>query len=303
MNDKVTGGTPTPPKKPGSKNKGFYAALYACVGVMLVMAAIIGYANLTRDTHNVLTPQDYTLADENRDDTYGLFDADAIEVAGDREYPLHYPYDGYAQATSDEDDHAADEPNYGQNLFVDYGYEREAYYYDFYLGWISEEEYYALRRRREEQEQETPPALQQTFAPFSENDGMNWPIVGEIVMVYSTDRLVFDATLEQFRTNDNLSIGASLGDAINAAAAGRVIAITSTRERGNTVVIDHGNGWRTTYSQLRDDILVREGDVVAKGQQIGNVGTPSIHSSRLGPHLAFSVHQDDSSIDPRRVLN
>ncbi|MDR2898825.1 MAG: M23 family metallopeptidase [Clostridiales bacterium] len=140
------------------------------------------------------------------------------------------------------------------------------------------------------------------FSVFTGNEDMFWPVEGNIVMDFSTDRLVYDSTLNQYRTNDELCIAADVGTQVKAAADGVVRSIADTRESGNVIVIEHGNGWFTTYSQLQDGILVEEGDVVTKGQVIGGVGEPSIYSVLLGSHLSFKVEKDQEAVNPNIVL-
>jgi len=141
------------------------------------------------------------------------------------------------------------------------------------------------------------------FNIFSGSDDMIWPVNGEIVMDFSMDRLIHDVTLNQFRTNDKVSIAATIGTQVRAAADGIVRSITTDRRLGNTVVVEHGNGWFTTYSQLQDHILVEEGDVVVEGQVIGGVGEPSIFYTLLGSHLSFRVMRDDTPVNPMIVLS
>jgi len=162
------------------------------------------------------------------------------------------------------------------------------------------------------QPQETPTEPQEaqaaaeppepTFEAFAEGSAMIWPLVGEVVMPFSMDRLVYDQTLDQFRTNDSISIAAAPGTQVRAAADGIVTAVKNTRERGNVVVVDNGNGWTTTYSQLQDGVLVNEGDVVRKSQVIGGVGNPSIFSVLLGNHLEFRVARDDVAKNPLDIF-
>ncbi|MCL2593338.1 MAG: M23 family metallopeptidase [Defluviitaleaceae bacterium] len=140
------------------------------------------------------------------------------------------------------------------------------------------------------------------FSVFNGDADMTWPVEGTIVMDFSIDRVIYDVTLEQFRTNDSISIAATPGTQVRAAADGVVVSVRNTRIEGNTVVIEHGNGWHTTYSQLQDGILVAEGDVVVAGQIIGGVSNPSAHSSLLGSHLNFRVTRDESPVNPMLVL-
>ena len=140
------------------------------------------------------------------------------------------------------------------------------------------------------------------FSIFGDDHTMSWPILGDIVMEFSMDRTIFDVTLEQFRTSDSISIQAEAGDIVRSAAEGIVREITNTRINGVSVVVDHGNGWMTTYSQLDEDLFISEGDVLLEGQRIGVVAEPSIHRVLLGDHLGFTVKRNGVPHDPNLVL-
>ncbi|MCL2217037.1 MAG: M23 family metallopeptidase [Defluviitaleaceae bacterium] len=148
-----------------------------------------------------------------------------------------------------------------------------------------------------------PPAPRvETFEPFTEYDNLVWPVYGEIVMPFSMSMPIFDQTLDQFRTNDNLLISAPEGEAVRSGADGRVIAIGNHIRRGNYVTIDHGDGWVATYGQLMDNILVSEGEIVRTGQVIGGVGQPSIFGSLKGTHVHLRVLRDDEPVNPYYLL-
>ena len=125
---------------------------------------------------------------------------------------------------------------------------------------------------------------------------------GEIVMDYDDQNLVYDKTLEQYRTNDCISLAAQIGEQVKAAADGIVKSVLNTPESGNTIILDHGNGWSTTYSQLQDDLLVNQGDTVKKGQVIGGVGSPTKYGILLGSHLDFRVAHNDSYVNPKSIM-
>lgn len=138
---------------------------------------------------------------------------------------------------------------------------------------------------------------------FINGDRLSWPIEGNIVMDYSIDKAIYDVTLEQYRTNDSVCIQAAEGTEVKASADGTVAYVGLDSEKGNTIVIEHKDGWATTYSQLADDISVKEGQNVAAGQVIGTVGAPSKYSVLLGSHLDFQVSRDDQSMDPKVALS
>lgn len=128
------------------------------------------------------------------------------------------------------------------------------------------------------------------------------PVSGEIAMDYSADKMVYDSTLEQYRTNDSICYAAEEGTAVSAAAGGTVESVVKDNVKGTSVTVFHGDGWRTTYSQLSDDVAVSLGDIVEKGQTLGYVGSPSKYSSAMGSHLEFKMTLDGNSVDPKTAL-
>lgn len=142
----------------------------------------------------------------------------------------------------------------------------------------------------------------QETAAFDNHLKLQWPVAGDIVMDYSTDVAIYDQTLEQYRTNDSVCIAAEQGTAIKAAGDGVVEFVGQDGKNGQTIVINHNNGWKTTYSQLDENVLVGQGDSVKAGQEIGSVGYPSKYSVALGSHLDFQVTRDDQTIDPKIAM-
>lgn len=137
---------------------------------------------------------------------------------------------------------------------------------------------------------------------FDDSQEMSWPVSGQIVMDYSIDTGIYDRTLEQYRTNDSVCISADVGTDVCAAADGIITSITNDRVSGVTVSVDHGNGWCSTYSQLNENLAVSEGESVHKGDKIGSVANPTNYSTALGPHLEFSVLNDENPTDPKLLL-
>jgi murein DD-endopeptidase MepM/ murein hydrolase activator NlpD len=67
---------------------------------------------------------------------------------------------------------------------------------------------------------------------------------------------------------------------------------------GNTVEIDHGNGYITRYAHNKD-LSVRAGDHVTAGQLIASLGSTGRVS---GPHVHFEVIKDGARINPRNFV-
>lgn len=63
---------------------------------------------------------------------------------------------------------------------------------------------------------------------------------------------------------------------------------------GNTIVIDHGNGYTTSYSHL-SQIAVQKGQTVRRGDIIAHSGDTGLS---LAPHLHYEVRLNDVRVDP-----
>ncbi|WP_374198110.1 M23 family metallopeptidase [Micromonospora sp. PLK6-60] len=91
------------------------------------------------------------------------------------------------------------------------------------------------------------------------------------------------------------------GTPIHAAAAGTVVKAGDAGDGyGNSVFIDHGNGYLTHYAH-QSRLVVGEGDKVSAGELIGYEGSTG---DSTGPHLHFEVHQGGmwNQIDPAPFL-
>ena len=77
------------------------------------------------------------------------------------------------------------------------------------------------------------------------------PIQGEVLTAFSVDQLLYNETLDDWRTHDGVDIAAAEGDAVLAACAGTVSSITDDPLMGTTVVIQHSGGHETTYANHR----------------------------------------------------
>ena len=129
------------------------------------------------------------------------------------------------------------------------------------------------------------------------------PLNGDEVAAFSVDELIYNPTLEDWRTHDGVDIFAKPGTTVLAACSGTVSSITDDAMMGTTVVIDHDGGYQTTYANLQATPTVQEGDTVSAGEIIGAVGTTAAAETAQGPHLHFGVTLDGEAIDPQEFLN
>ena len=94
-------------------------------------------------------------------------------------------------------------------------------------------------------------------------------------------------------------LAASTGTPILASNGGRVILAKDLFFSGNAVFIGHGAGIFTIYLHL-SAIYTKEGDVVEKGQVIGNVGA----TGRVtGPHLHWGARIKNTRVDPFTLVS
>lgn len=152
---------------------------------------------------------------------------------------------------------------------------------------------------------ETTEAISTTVQPtldFKEEDGLVWPIVGDVLVNYSMDKTVYFPTLQQYKYNPAIVIAANKGDSITAAADGRVVSVSYDPAIGNTVVMDLGNGYELTYGQL-ENITVSEGSYVSVGDGIGTVAAPTKYYSVEGTNVYFKLTKDGEPVNPMGQLN
>jgi len=98
--------------------------------------------------------------------------------------------------------------------------------------------------------------------------------------------------------HDGIDIAAPEGSAIRAVEQGEVIYSDQLRGYGNIVIIRHEGGLVSVYAHNQTN-LVREGQRVARGEEIAKVGS----TGRVtGPHLHFEIRKNNTAQDPMHYL-
>lgn len=101
--------------------------------------------------------------------------------------------------------------------------------------------------------------------------------------------------------HDGVDFASARGTAVLATGHGQVITIKRSdllAGFGNYIEIDHGNGIITRYSHL-EEITVRKGQKIKKGDTIGSVGSTG---GSIAPHLHYEVIQNGTNIDPLKFF-
>jgi len=98
--------------------------------------------------------------------------------------------------------------------------------------------------------------------------------------------------------HEGMDFMAEIGEPVHAAAGGVVVYSDLHPQYGNMIEIDHGNGLSTRYAHMSKR-LVKVGDVVLSGEEIGKVGATG---RATGPHLHFEVRQNGAPLNPAHFL-
>ena len=107
-----------------------------------------------------------------------------------------------------------------------------------------------------------------------------------------------DPLTGQGRFHKGVDVKAAYGQPVPSVAGGTVVSAGSQGSYGLTVVVEHDSGIRTRYAHL-SELAVRPGDVVARGQDLGRVGSTG---RSTGPHLHFEVLEEGRPVNPAVAL-
>lgn len=98
--------------------------------------------------------------------------------------------------------------------------------------------------------------------------------------------------------HSGIDMACPAGTPVYASSAGTVLYAGFLQLTGNTVLIEHGLGVKTWYYHMRA-LYVETGDAVARGGQIGEVGTTGLST---GNHLHFAISVGRVYTDPFGLL-
>jgi murein DD-endopeptidase MepM/ murein hydrolase activator NlpD len=121
------------------------------------------------------------------------------------------------------------------------------------------------------------------------------PVKGSITSKYGKRK---DPLNQKSAFHTGIDFRGKKGEPILATADGVVKKAFRNGGYGNYVLIDHGNGYTTSFSHMKK-YLVRKGDKIQRGQLIGLVG----NSGRsTGSHLHYEIALDKKTINPYNFL-
>ena len=138
------------------------------------------------------------------------------------------------------------------------------------------------------------PAANSVTVPATPPSGppprFEWPMRGKIIAAYGS---------QGGQKSDGIDIATEKGAPVKAADGGTVVyAGNEVRGMGNLLLVSHANGYITAYG-YNDELLVKKGDTVKKGQVIAKAGASG---GTADPRLHFEVRHSGKTIDPTTVL-
>ena len=130
-------------------------------------------------------------------------------------------------------------------------------------------------------------ATPQTAARAIDSTKLRWPANGKIIAGFGGRP---DGT-----HNDGINLSVPLGTEVHAAENGVVAyAGGELKGYGNLVLVRHDNGWVTAYAH-NDEMLVKRGDKVKRGQVIAKAGKTGTVDQ---PQVHFELRQGSKPVDP-----
>jgi murein DD-endopeptidase MepM/ murein hydrolase activator NlpD len=113
----------------------------------------------------------------------------------------------------------------------------------------------------------------------------------------------FGAPRNGGRTHKGFDVTAACGTKLVSVRAGRVLRSGYDPVLDGNFVVIHGDGEDRSYlyAHMRHPSLVKHGDTVRTGQQVGVVGKTG-NARTVGCHLHFEVHVHGKPIDPEPFL-
>jgi murein DD-endopeptidase MepM/ murein hydrolase activator NlpD len=121
------------------------------------------------------------------------------------------------------------------------------------------------------------------------------PLDGEVVGPFGRRSIINEMPRSP---HSGVDLRAGKGTPVHSIHDGEVLLVGEHFFSGKSVVIDHGGAIQSMYFHL-EEIKVRQGQEVTRGQVIGLVGATG---RATGPHLHFGMRVNGARVDPMQVI-
>ena len=131
-----------------------------------------------------------------------------------------------------------------------------------------------------------------TAAPF-----FTMPVTGEILKGFDTEKLQYSETYKDWRLHTGIDIAAAKGTKVLSCAQGVVTDCYKDPVLGQVVAVDHGGGIIAFYCGLNEKPVVKAGDKVEAGTQLGVIAAIPGESVEQA-HLHLEIEKNGEPIAP-----
>lgn len=124
---------------------------------------------------------------------------------------------------------------------------------------------------------------------------LGWPVEGTVLYQFGSEELNSGAVIK----HNGIAIATPPGTPVKAVESGTVMAVQPLGTYGLSLILSHGGGYYSIYSQL-STTSVTKGQVVSRGQVVGTSGGANTDE---GPHLYFEIRGENGvALDPTEWL-
>ena len=139
----------------------------------------------------------------------------------------------------------------------------------------------------------TPEPAQMVFQP---------PVDGSIIRVFAINSLIYSETLNQWMTHSGVDIASPKGTDVRCIADGTVDNVYRDDMTGMTVISTHANGMVTVDANLKEEVPVKIGDVIASRTVIGQIGDTALEECLERSHLHFEIRINGEPVNPAGLI-
>ena len=114
--------------------------------------------------------------------------------------------------------------------------------------------------------------------------------------------MVKNETMGDWRVHNGVDFGAAEGEQVAAVQNGTVTLIDKDTLWGVSIELTCPGNLKVRYSGLQDNVNVKKGDTVKKGDIIGVTGTIPVESAD-GTHIHIETYVNNKLVNPLEAMN
>ena len=141
--------------------------------------------------------------------------------------------------------------------------------------------------------------------PTTSNDTIIFDLPFENATIskeYTDSTLLYDATTKLWCTHQGLDFSCTDGQIAKSVYDGKVVKVESSMMNGTVVYLKVSDTLTVVYKGLASDILVKEGDEIKKGSEIGKIAG-LLAEKADGVHLHLELLKEEKLIDPTEYFS